>query len=554
MLVEDIRHGGSDSDLTVLTGVVRGRGLKADRLVQIGDWGTFQIHKVTAAPLRPMVVEDTSNNEVVLDIPSTDRDDLADLAPDDVLMMDDDQGEGNEAASSKKGVLLDDYRYFSDEDAPEESHRKRVPKGTSGYQSAWYLDDDASEDGSDYEDLDMADVQETPAEAEEGDGGDTPHEQTEAAPSEYQQSEMVIEPDENEDARQLEAYRAGKKNDEVEDDKEFPDEIELQPNVLARERLARYRGLRSLRDSVWQHSEDRAHEPADWRRLLQIPDYKASWARSTREALVGGVAPGTRVNIYVAGVPRDRIREYPTEGPITLFSLLRHEHKKTVVNYLINLSSDYPKSIKSKEELIVQCGSRRFVINPLISQPGITPNDVHKYCRWLHPGQSAVATFTGPVTWGSVPVLFFKRSSGLEEQAESSEGSNIGLTLVGTGTSLPPSTSRVIAKRVVLTGHPYHIHKKVVTIRYMFFNKEDVDWFKALPFWTKRGRRGEIKESLGTHGYFKAYFDGRINPQDSVAVSLYKRVWPRNAIVLSRPLVEGSPEHQDDNGGDMNME
>jgi len=68
-----------------------------------------------------------------------------------------------------------------------------------------------------------------------------------------------------------------------------------------------------------------------------------------------------------------------------------------------------------------------------------------------------------------------------------------------------------------------------VTIRYMFFNKEDVAWFSALPLWTKRGRQGFIKESLGTHGYFKATFDGKINPMDAVGVSLYKRVFPRPA-------------------------
>jgi pre-rRNA-processing protein TSR1 len=40
-----------------------------------------------------------------------------------------------------------------------------------------------------------------------------------------------------------------------------------------------------------------------------------------------------------------------------------------------------------------------------------------------------------------------------------------------------------------------------------------------------------MKEALGTHGYFKATFDGKINPLDSVAVSLYKRVWPRPAAL-----------------------
>jgi pre-rRNA-processing protein TSR1 len=137
-------------------------------------------------------------------------------------------------------------------------------------------------------------------------------------------------------------------------------------------------------------------------------------------------------------------------------------------------------------------------------------------------------------------VLFFKRNvPGAEEEVEAAnqdqdqeDRPTLPLTLVATGTNLAPSTSRVIAKRAILTGHPYHIHKKVVTVRYMFFNREDVEWFKALPLWTKRGRSGFIKEPLGTHGYFKATFDGRINPQDAIGVSLYKRVWPR----MSKPL------------------
>jgi pre-rRNA-processing protein TSR1 len=66
----------------------------------------------------------------------------------------------------------------------------------------------------------------------------------------------------------------------------------------------------------------------------------------------------------------------------------------------------------------------------------------------------------------------------------------------------------------------------------MFFNAEDVQWFKALQLWTRRGRSGYFKESLGTHGYFKATFDAKINPQDSVGVSLYKRVFPRKAKAL----------------------
>lgn len=554
MLVEDVRFADSEQDSTIVTGVVRGRGLQADRLVQVGDWGSFKIEKITAAPLsrrgkksdEGMNVDDQADE--ALAVPTEDQDDLDDLAPEVAAMRDADDDieldDANSVAlSTKKGVLLDDHHYFSEDEDNAQVKHLRVPKGTSKYQSAWYLDDDVSDDGSDMTDMDMDDEQGSEASAAPEDGmeGLAADRMTEAGPSEYPQSEKFEELDEDDDAAQLAQYRAiKKKKDEAEEDLEFPDEIELHPNVLARERLARYRGLKSLRSSPWEQDEDRAHEPEEWRRLLQVQNYQASRNSARNEALVGGVQPGTRVHVHIKGVTAESRATYHPAKPVTLFSLLRHEQKRTAVNFLINLSSDYSRSIKSKEEIVMQCGPRRFIINPLFSQGGNTPNDVHKYCRYLHPGQSAVATFTGPVTWGAVPALFYRRSKPGEKKAEGEP--DLPLTLIGTGTAIPPSTNRVIAKRVILTGHPYHIHKRIVTIRYMFFNREDVEWFKALPLWTKRGRSGHVKEPLGTHGYFKATFDAHINPQDTVGVSLYKRVWPRNAIPVQGPLLDHAEE------------
>ncbi|KAI9839528.1 MAG: hypothetical protein M1819_002154 [Sarea resinae] len=557
MLVENVQWPEEDEAAAqlsdrrgevVVTGVVRGKGLKADRLVQVGAWGDFQIEKIEAAPLESSkkrtddMAVDAAEESKVLEQPTEDQDDLDELAPEEAVMDDVDTASMTEAVPEKKGVLLDDHHYFSDDESHLPEVPKRLPKGTSKYQSAWYIDD-VSDSGSDLEDAEDEEgdlAMDTPALPQDGvEGLNAAPEPTEIAPSEYPQSEMFLDPSPEEEAAELEAYRSQRRN-EAEEDLEFPDEIELHPNVLARERLARYRGLKSLRTSHWETDEDKAHEPEEWGRLLQVADYKGGKSRATREALVGGVQPGTRVNVHLRAVPLNLRTSYNPTAPLSLFSLLRHEHKHTVANYSITLSSDYDAPIRSKEELIVQCGPRRFLIKPLFSQPGNTPNNVHKFDRYLHPGRTAMATCIGPLTWGSVPTLFLRRKAPVEKEdatdteamttdTPTSTSPTTSLELLGTGTSQPPDQTRVIAKRVILTGHPYKIHKKLVTIRYMFFNAEDVAWFKALQLWTRRGRSGFIKESLGTHGYFKATFDGRINPQDSVGVSLYKRVFPRRA-------------------------
>lgn len=461
----------------------------------------------------------------VLAVPTEDQDDLADMMPEVEHEMTDIDDAVSEAPSnmseSRRGVLLDDHHYFDDDiDTPNVpySEIKKVPKGTSKYQEAWFVDGEdyayGDESESEGEDDDEDEAMSTSGDAprpEDGEEGLVGPSGTEYAPTEFDaKSEMFLDPSPDQEAAAIEAFRSRQK--EFTEEREFPDEIELPPNVLARERLARYRGLKSLRSSPWDKAEDRPWQPEDWDRLAQIKDYRGTKKRSLNEALTGGVEPGTRVMVYLRNGTPDVASSYRPDRPFTVWSILRHEHKQAVLNISLTASNDYTGDpIKSKDELIIQIGSRRLHANPLFSLTA-TPgsNNVTLFSRFLHPGRTSVATFVGPLTWGNVPILAFKRGDG-EKDWE----------LVGTGSVLPADRERVLAKRIVLTGHPYKIHKRLVTVRYMFFNREDVAWFKAIPMFTKRGRLGYVKEALGTHGYFKATFDGKINPQDAVAMSKF---------------------------------
>ncbi|KAI5292899.1 hypothetical protein KEM52_005983 [Ascosphaera acerosa] len=564
--VEGQEQEGPTASVAV-TGVIRGRNLKADRLVHLPGWGDYQIASIVAAPYTTTATQrkarknggeamnvDEQDGPQILDEPSADADDLNAVAPEDLDMDDEDEEAYHERRlasameKEKKGVLLDDHHYFSEEEGEEQVKHLKLPKGTSTYQSAWYLDDVSDSDVSDEEeegdgaDQAMMEADDTePLGPEDGNfDRATAGAPTTVAPSEYPQSELFNDRSLEEEAEELARYRASRKS-EAEEDLEFPDEIELHPNVSARERLARYRGLKNLRTSVWDTDKDRPHEPQDWRRLLQVVDYRGSRAACVREALVGGVAVGTRVRVTLRAVP---LAKRQLAQPLALFGLLRHEHKQSVCNVSMALNAAvYDRPLRSKEEVVLQIGPRRLVVNPVFSAGDNTPNDVHKFDRFLHPGRAAVASYIGPISWGAMPVLVFRQTNPAgprqhDEDAmvddDAAEAPALtpaapSLTLIGSGTTLPPSHSRVIAKRVILTGHPFKIHKRVVTVRYMFFNTEDVAWFKALQLWTKRGRTGFIKESLGTHGYFKAMFDAKISAQDVIGMSLYKRVFPRKA-------------------------
>ncbi|KAG5221579.1 Ribosome biogenesis protein tsr1 protein [Salix suchowensis] len=164
---------------------------------------------------------------------------------------------------------------------------------------------------------------------------------------------------------------------------------------------------------------------------------------------------------------------------------------------------------------------RRLHINPIYSQHtrggGKGANNVHKFERFLRPGITTVATTYGPVVFGNQPCVLLRESD--DPQAPH---------LVAMGSFLNPDTTRVIAKRIILTGHPFKVHKR--RQQYGICSSIEVTrraLLQAHSITHEIRTNGHIRESLGTHGYFKAHFDGPINQMDTVCMSLYKRVFPK---------------------------
>ena len=382
---------------------------------------------------------------------------------------------------------------------------KRVPKGMSDYQAAWIVDEEG-EDDEDEADDDAIVADDGAAPSLVGPPSD---EETDLVPS---SSRVRFDMPTAEEEAAFDAMRAKQRDKAAAEDAQFPDEVDTPLDIPARVRFARYRGLQSFRTSPWDPYENL---PADYARCFRLENWRSMGKRAVEGAAADeAIEVGRRVTLRIEGVARAAVDGRIGGGPLIAYGLHRHEHKYSVVHFTILRNSEFDQPVRSKDPLLVQIGPRRFEVRPIYSQHnpangGRGANNVHKFERFLPPSSTvaSVATCYLPITFGvNVPALVFTAD---------------GTALVGTGSLLSCDPTRVVAKRVILTGYPIKVHTRTATLKSMFWNADDVAWFKPIALRTKHGRTGHIRESLGTHGLLKASFDGPLDQQDTVCLNLF---------------------------------
>ncbi|KAH3882716.1 pre-rRNA-processing protein TSR1 homolog [Dreissena polymorpha] len=533
LLAEDVAFT-SDEDAEEygtlsVTGYVRSCPLSANRLVHVTGLGDFQVRDIDVLddpyPLQPRSL-DRRKLETTQDV------EMGGVSlPEGVrgVVRPNPAHQESLQAEAEFDPMEGEQTWPTEEELKqaEESQKKmkkRVPKGTSDYQAFWIMDDEekAAADVPEEEEEEESDDEDMEADEPGAEMGDDSDEGSEEGSEEGEEEEFEeVTEEKDEDAQYDEQMDMQEELSMLEKLKKekmhvtFPDEIDTPEDQPARIRFQKYRGLKSFRTSPWDSKENL---PQDYARIYQFANFRRMAKKILKnsdmsEEMDNSVLTCSYVRVNIANVPKALYDEMPKDSPLVIYSLLPHEQKMSVLNIVLHKMPGLVRPIQSKDRLTFHVGCRRFTACPIFSQH--TNANKHKMEKFMPAEGAVVATMFAPITFPPVPVLVFQdRPFG-------------GIELVAKGSVLSVDPDRVITKRVVLSGYPLKINKKSCVVRYMFFNREDIEWFKPVELKTKWGRRGHIKEPLGTHGHMKCFFDGQPKSQDTVCMNLYKRVFPR---------------------------
>ena len=302
---------------------------------------------------------------------------------------------------------------------------------------------------------------------------------------------------------------------------EFQDEVDTPIDIPAKERFKKYRGLESMKTGSW---DPLTNLPKEYRTIFSFENIKNTYKLSVKRAHNEGLKlNGNYVKIIVLNFDFDNLKYCSEDIPMVLSTLLDHERKLCVMHYKFTANYEQDNTIvenMNKNVFECHCGFRRYLIKPIFSNDIFTGGDKLKIQKYLEKDKFYIMTTYAQLTYPNSPVILFTHKT-VDDKIEQK------LSFCGTGLTLEANDRKIILKKIVLTGYPVKIKKKKAIVRYMFFNPNDINYFKPIQLTTKKGLRGNITESVGTHGYMKCIFSDYIKSNDTVCLNLYKRVFPK---------------------------
>lgn len=503
-----VEGGSYDSATKQLTvcGHLRGMPLSATQLVHLTNHGTFQVSQIATW-------SKDGEREVIDSSEPSAREALQQVQANETLEMD--------------GLPTEDDVAFHQ--GAEPTRRIRVPAGVSDDQAAWY---DTEENVVEADEMDRF-----PAHDVDNDNA------AEADAMSFRTTQTDVDFLKAEDVIRLERMTDEERAQEMHELKEMseeelwnPDMVDTPINLPARQRFAKYRGLKSFHTGKWDPAENL---PPQYAYIYKLQGYTRIRASALQKCEEGPAEVGQFVFVTLEDVPAS-VWENKGDCLMIASGQLEHEQKWSVLHFQVQRASEHDEPIKSKTPMLAHIGFRKLYVSPLFSD--VTAGDRSKFSRFFHETDKfRMATFFGPISYNPCPILLFQVPS-LEEQTEGDP-----LRLACFGAALPPNPDLLLLKRAVLTGRVAVINKKQIVVKYMFFNEADVRWFQPVDLYTKLGRRGKISKPVGTHGLFKAALNDQVMQHDVICMDLFKRVFPKwTTVAFNVSDMQADPENEED--------
>lgn len=355
----------TDDGTLKVTGYLRGIPLSVNGLVHVPGLGTYQMSQIDSA-LDPLKGSDEGSSGTIV---------MARANPALQTSLD---SENIPDEMDAEQTFPTDAEISQSMDENKKKTIKRIPKGMSDYQACWIpdieeVDEVESESESDDDDKSFMSC-DSDGSAKKGEDDDEMD--AEEDDEEFEEVSTNVGSTVNNDHKydeQMDLYEERQAQEKLKaqrTDAMFPDEIDTPIDAPARLRFQKYRGLESFRTSPWDIKENL---PFDYARIFQFKDFNRIKRRIVKEAAAAqcDADPGNYITIYLSNVTKDAWENYKinngTENCI-VYGLLEHENKMSVVNVVLKRTADSTIPIQSKERLIIQCGYRRFVVNPVFSQ------------------------------------------------------------------------------------------------------------------------------------------------------------------------------------------
>lgn len=229
--------------------------------------------------------------------------------------------------------------------------KTKTMKRISSYQAAWIPADELEDD----EQIASSDESDSTSENGSDACSDPSGDEHDGLPMKIDdrttvRDEALYEDDDTMNAMQieqdLEAYRQ-RKLALSRDDHQWPDEVELPMDTLARDRFQKYQAVKSFRTGSWDEHDKL---PQAYASLCQFQNFKQSSRKAlSAEALHSPFAVGQCVTLHVADVSQSSYSAFKeTAQPLVCFGLLQYENQASVLHFTVDRTADYDEPIENK--------------------------------------------------------------------------------------------------------------------------------------------------------------------------------------------------------------